>query len=208
MIRRYNHHDFVVSYPVNPLRTSRFFEYPSAIQRVKPSTDPNFQRRAHSSPLLKWNLRQASQVNILTPAFLQYSFQHRSTTYAHVPQNIYSLKVFQFKLCMHFTCFPCVLHVPPIWTYGLNVPTFCEVYIRGLITVQLPSTCCYLLPLSRAATDCTTFSNNVLPQERFFLLQSMHAYNEYQPISYSPPIWKYKEKTILLQRQHIPYLLA
>jgi len=31
MIRRYNHHDFVISYLVNPLRTSRFFEYPSVI---------------------------------------------------------------------------------------------------------------------------------------------------------------------------------
>lgn len=155
---------------------------------MKPSTDPNFQYRVHSRPLLNLNLRQASQVHILTPALLKYSFQYRSTTYAHVPQNIYSLKVFQLKLCMHFTSSPCVLYVPPICPYELDVPTFCEVYIRGLITVQLPSTYYYLLPLSHAATTCNTFSNtliNVLPQQIFFLLQSMHADNEYHPTSYS-----------------------
>lgn len=82
MIRRYNHHDFVVSYPVNPLRTSRIFEYPAVIQTVKPSTDPNFQHRVHSSPLL--DLPEAGKSSPhpharLSKIFLSISFDHLRT---------------------------------------------------------------------------------------------------------------------------------
>jgi hypothetical protein len=184
MIPRYNHHDFVVSYPVNPLRTSRYSEYPSFIQTVKPSTDPNFQRRFHSRPPLDLNLRQASQVHILTPAFLKYSFQYRSTTYANATQNICSLEVLQLKLRRHYASFPCVLHVPPICPYGLDVPTFCEVYTKGLITVQLPSTCYVFLMEPQPAPHSQT------PLSMFSLSKDFFCYKACTPTASTtqPPI--------------------
>jgi len=186
MIRRYNHHDFVVSYPVNPLRTSRFFAYPSVIQTVKPSTDPNFQHRVHSSPPLDLpeTGKSSPQPHArLSKIFLSISFDHLRTCNS---TYLFS-ESFPIKTLHAFHIFP--------------IRTACSAYLsirfgssNALWSLHKGTNHCatafyyYLLPLSHWATTCTTFSNtliNVLAQQRFFLLHSMHADNKYHPTSYS-----------------------